>query len=590
MKRTQILAAIHAVIGFCLAPPCPAQGSQAGPQAKPAATAAPAAPAPDIWTGKTLRVPENYPTINAAMAAAQPGDTILLAPRKHAETVELRSKVRLRGESASLTILEGTTESQSVVFATGAEGFAIENLTISGGHRTFEKHRPWGMFVENSSGAINDVRFVGFGGVGLCVRGKVSSIASAGCQWQHGDTGILVDGGAQAVVERPSISHCSAGARAQDAGSRLSLLTGTVAECKYGAVSTKGSDLVCHGVTFTSASDSSILVTDAAATVTKSNFDRTRGLRVSSKGRATATSCKFEACEPFSIAVHGTGASLSSKENQFNRPAADAIVVSAGATLESTRDRGRDGAESAVAAFGAGSSAKISEGTFAGFADAAVAIHEEATADIQGCTFENNTETAIGITGSAAGSPVTIKGNTIRNGKRSGIALFAGARALVEKNTCTGNRENGISVLGVGTDVTLKGNICHTNTQAGIMVFRSAKCVAEGNTCERNKESGISVSEEKTHATLKKNTCRENEHHGIEFFEQGGGLADGNTCESNGWSGIGIFDKGTAPVVRNNKCAKNKGWGIVVGKEAKPKLEGGNSLLLNEKGTLKRDG
>lgn len=589
MKRLPTLMALSVVVGQALSSMCLAQASPPSPQAKPSSAPAPAPPAA-AWTGKTLRVPDSFPTIKDAMAAAQPGDTILLAPRKHTEAVILRSKVRLRGESATLTVLEGATESQGVLFASGAEGFAVENLTIAGGHRTLEKYKPWGMFVEDSSGTLSDVRFVGFGQVGLCVRGKAAGVVATGSQWQHGDTGILVDGGAQAAVERLSISHCSAGAQVEGAGSRLSLLNGAVSECKFGVVSMKSSDLVCDGVTFTSASDSSILVSDAAATVSQSSFDRTAGLRVGPKGTATVSNSKFDACEPFSLAVQGDGASLTSKENQFNRPAANAIVVSAGAKLESSRDRAQDGAQSAILAFGTGTSAIIKDGAFSSFVHAAVRVHEEATADIQGCTFENNTETAIGITGSAAGSPVTIKGNTIRNGKRSGIALFAGARAHVEKNTCTGNRENGISVLGVGTDVTLKGNICHTNTQAGIMVFRSAKCVAEGNTCERNKQSGISVSEEKTHATLKKNTCRENEHHGIEFFEQGGGLADGNTCESNGWSGIGILDKGTAPAVRNNKCAKNKGWGIVVGKEAKPKLEGGNSLLLNEKGTLKRDG
>ena len=45
--------------------------------------------APAEWTGATVRVPEEYATIQAAVDAAGPGDLVLVGPGTYREAVEI---------------------------------------------------------------------------------------------------------------------------------------------------------------------------------------------------------------------------------------------------------------------------------------------------------------------------------------------------------------------------------------------------------------------------------------------------------------------------------------------------------------------
>lgn len=84
---------------------------------------------PTEWTGVTRRVPTEYPTIQSAVDAADPGDLILIAPGTYKEQVTVTTpSLTVRGEDRNAVILDGEHIRENGVFAT-ADGVAVENLT-----------------------------------------------------------------------------------------------------------------------------------------------------------------------------------------------------------------------------------------------------------------------------------------------------------------------------------------------------------------------------------------------------------------------------------------------------------------------------
>jgi nitrous oxidase accessory protein NosD len=53
---------------------------------------------------KTIEVPKDYQTIQAAINAAQPGDLILIAPGIYKENLTIRKSIELRGADAGVIV------------------------------------------------------------------------------------------------------------------------------------------------------------------------------------------------------------------------------------------------------------------------------------------------------------------------------------------------------------------------------------------------------------------------------------------------------------------------------------------------------
>lgn len=80
--------------------------------------------------GTTIHVPEDQPTIQAAVDAAKPGDLVLINPGTYAESVDVETaNLTIRGLDRNEVILDGgfTLENGIRVFA---DGVAIENMTV----------------------------------------------------------------------------------------------------------------------------------------------------------------------------------------------------------------------------------------------------------------------------------------------------------------------------------------------------------------------------------------------------------------------------------------------------------------------------
>jgi plastocyanin len=90
------------------------------------------APAEEIEVGEvegTLRVPEEYPTIQEAVDAALPGSLILVSPGVYNEAVAItKDDIVVRGLDRDETILDGEFELENGFKVLG-DGVAIENIT-----------------------------------------------------------------------------------------------------------------------------------------------------------------------------------------------------------------------------------------------------------------------------------------------------------------------------------------------------------------------------------------------------------------------------------------------------------------------------
>ena len=78
-------------------------------------------------TGRSLKVPQQYRTIQAAIDAANSGDTILVASGIYKENIQLADGVLLQGAGAAVTTIDGGGEGSVVE---GAKGSVIEGFTI----------------------------------------------------------------------------------------------------------------------------------------------------------------------------------------------------------------------------------------------------------------------------------------------------------------------------------------------------------------------------------------------------------------------------------------------------------------------------
>lgn len=81
-------------------------------------------------SGVVRNVPADYPTIQTAVDAAEPGDLVLISPGVYKEEVEVTTdNIVIRGLDRNEVVLDGEFERQNGIRVVGANGVSIENMT-----------------------------------------------------------------------------------------------------------------------------------------------------------------------------------------------------------------------------------------------------------------------------------------------------------------------------------------------------------------------------------------------------------------------------------------------------------------------------
>ncbi len=138
--------------------------------------------------GATIRVPQDYPTVVRAVAAAHSGDIILIGPGKFTVNVIIDKSLTLRGAGADHTVLSGASAGKPVILVDG-QGITVTiyNLTIADAAR-----------------ATSPANWVGADGI--LGRGNVN-IHAENCTFRDNDeAGLRVTGSAHATISGCTIS------------------------------------------------------------------------------------------------------------------------------------------------------------------------------------------------------------------------------------------------------------------------------------------------------------------------------------------------------------------------------------------------
>lgn len=99
---------------------------------------------PVTATPRTIRVPTDYPTIQGAINAASPGDTIFVAAGTYYERIKVNKTLTLIGENPTTTKIDG--QGAGPIVNVTADYVAIKNFTIQNGKYYV------GIWVEDPSG------------------------------------------------------------------------------------------------------------------------------------------------------------------------------------------------------------------------------------------------------------------------------------------------------------------------------------------------------------------------------------------------------------------------------------------------------
>ncbi len=126
------------------------QGGSAAPRLPPGVGPG-REPVPIGYAG-TIRVPQDFDTIQAAVDHAKPGGMVLVAPGVYRESVTVTTPyLTIRGLDRSRTIVDGGSERAGGVQVFAADGVAIENLTsrnnLDDGFSWHGVHGYWGRYL-----------------------------------------------------------------------------------------------------------------------------------------------------------------------------------------------------------------------------------------------------------------------------------------------------------------------------------------------------------------------------------------------------------------------------------------------------------
>lgn len=467
----------------------------------------------------TLHVPKDYKTIQTAIDAAKPGDTVLVEPGVYREQVRLKDRVTLRSagdatpgkrglKRTEATVIEhagANAKGPAVLMAEGAvlDGFSVTRAGVFN-QREYDLHYATnGELLPDERGAVGVKDAV----PALAVPGVTATVQYC-IVHENGHAGIGCSGRNNNSRIFKNIVHRNMGGGIGIADGATPIIESNICFNNLrGGIGNRNSK---------------------ATIINNECFDNVRagiGIRESATPIVRGNKCYNNRRAGIGVRMKGTNPIIEDNECYGNEMAGIGSRDDAAPIIRNNRCY-----RNQMAGIGSRDGAKgIIEGNEC---------------------YENE---MAGI-GSRNGAAPAIRFNKCYRNKMAGIGARDGASPIIERNECYENEMAGIGARD-GANPIIRGNKCYRNEMAGIGSRLGAKALIVDNDCHENKLAGIG-SREGAMPIIKGNRCFKNDLAGIGTRERAFCLIEGNECKENKAAGIGVRD-GAVVMLMHNKCLDN---------------------------------
>lgn len=191
----------------------------------------------------TITVPDDYPTIQAAVDAAAPGDLILVKPGTYNEAVNvITDGITIRGLDRNEVILDGKLELDNGIRILGAKGVAVENMTAM----NYTRNGFFWTGVDGYRGSYLTSYRTGDYGVYVfdSMNGDLEHIYAAGSP----DAGVYIGEcfPCNSVIDDVVSEHNGLGYSGTNSGGNLLIVNSTFRFNRAGVVPNSGSYELCY--------------------------------------------------------------------------------------------------------------------------------------------------------------------------------------------------------------------------------------------------------------------------------------------------------------------------------------------------------
>jgi len=532
--------------------------------------ASPDAAAPVPGEGAAVHVVDatgggDHETLQEAVAAAAPGDRIVVRPGRYTGGVVLDKPLRIAAEGAPGAVVVESDSGPALAFraatgvvtgltlrATGATGFCV---SISMGSPHLED-------CDISSSALACVGIYD-GANPTLRRNRIHDGA---------DSGVYVYDNGLGLLEDNDIFGNTLGGVAIKTGANPTLRHNRIHHGKQSGVYVfeNGRGLVEDNDVFANGYSGVEIKTGANPVVRRNRIHDAiqNGLYAYLNGRGLV------------------------EENDIFANAYSGVEIRSGANPTLRRNRIHDGRDSGVYALENGLGLLEDNDIFAN-ALGGVAIRSGANPTLRRNRIHDGVQGGVYVYGSGrglvedndifangysgveikTGANPTVRRNRIHDGKQNGVYVYEDGLGLLEDNDVFANGYAGVSITG-GANPTLRRNRIHDGQQGGVYVHDGGLGLLEENDIFANAYSGVAI---KTGAnpTLRRNRIHDGRDSGVYVYEKGRGVVEDNEIAGNGRDGLSVA--GTdAVVVRRNRFQRNARAGIWI------RDGGGGTFVGNE--------
>jgi len=548
----------------------------------------------------TIYVPDNYSTIQEAINAASPGDTIIVGEGTYYENLVVNvSGIVLRSEmGAEKTIIDGN--STGTVVEISADNVTIEGFTIRGGNT--------GLYIHSSNNTLHENNIVNNNYDGIYLYYSSNNTIYGNNITNNGDDGIFLRGSSSNVISGNNITNNYAGIHLYSS-SNNTISGSKIANNKRGIYLYYSSSNVISGNNITNNVDAGIDFSDSSNnTIVGNNITNNDGNGIYLYYSSNNTIYGNNIANNYGHGVYlggsgGCNVSFNifvndglSVDDSFDNFVVEGNLVN-GKPLVYLEDAANVEVADAGQIIAVNSRNITVRNLEISYTDVAIEFWNTNESKIENCNLNNNAYGIVllySIGCNVSGNNMvnnslcgvylgfsynnTIVGNNMVNNSLCGIALWDSSNTVISGNNITNNSGNipddwelewaGIVLLESSDNNTIVGNNIANNYWHGVYLEGSDNNTIVGNNMVNNSYCGIKL-EYSDNNTISENNITNNNKILLHYDILAGILLEysynnaiyGNNVTSNYWDGIYLYSSSSNAIYGNN-VTNNDIWGI----------------------------